>query len=1241
MHGMSRSSAKSVRALYTLPRVLSGQISRRPQRTAFLFESGVGAGIEEEGTRDVVMSHDHKILVEPIPESQMLTGRLFDAPPARQNARSSRSDFIRYFFEVVVPSRILLDRPPRKARSLFSTTRATRMFSIVERTNLGSTVSSKPLMSGERWPLSNREVRVNPAGTGGLRPPPAIATRLLTVAVLTLGLAQSSRADWELWMSPVEEAEFLDQYQADSDPLNSAVAYGDITVGQTFVPSNRSLFRMDFRLSNADDARPGRIKLYYWRGSRKATVQRTPLFEDVVDLSGFDGYRTHSYFPRRQVEPGETYYVEFTGEDRPAYRVAQSAARDDPYSAGRAWKSGPPAPPGLHRDLWFRTFALPQTSATGRSVSRPRVPPERLESSLPLRIASSSTALWFEPENESETVTRRDYMERVKTFADRFRATLFESCRENLYGNALREAFLYRVSCEEGRCNERHARDALGYFERGHAWQFCVPRPDGKARSCKPACSQGANVTFNSIDRPAKAYLWLRSSPTFTARDHIQIRDLLLDRARRLWPNREAGSHNRAMVAAVAYRMVADLFPDIPEAKQWRAYADSVWSAFWDVRDTDEDSAHYSAVVWWPAVLDYVEAARLENEVWSDPAFLRLVDRFARETIPVGVLPNWGDGAGWAPDPSGLIRLFEAAANRTRRSDYRWLAHRLFAYSAGRIRDDWPNGDAYYKRHVDLIHAYLAADESLEPKAPAERREELSANRPTTKMHEHVVESGKAIGAVVRIQASPLVRLELRARTIGDEGPARISLWRWHGTREASINRPPLYQDTFAVPKNGSLQAISAHPFLEVEIGADYYFEVERPSASMIVGTEDRSSTKLALAVFTLKGESSIVTDRVRATRLRKDDVRSPRQHFEFTEERIPDKLVLRSGNDPDDLHATFNLVAEHHHGQSETGALVSLVDGGSVLMTSGPFPYWFFGNVRTPQDESLPFFRRHWGGLYGEPGNGASVEGFADARCVTFASLRFLDPYGWQVRQERRIFFVKNRFLLIRDRFTVPARMSLSAGPLWRARDLASERGGNYFDLYDRQPLHDNYRMRNPERHAMVYFVSRSGLSSDAIEVKAHLPPARCDRGASARIPAECRGGPTFVAFQRWAGEAKPGESLFFDTLILPHGSKRGSHELASGIRELSATDGVALEIEMGSERWLVVDNPSGRVIESPDFTTDAQYLVARSDPNKPFYLLTHEASRVRWRNVAKTWSVPTSVELGGEPTPGRLQGW
>lgn len=1069
----------------------------------------------------------------------------------------------------------------------------------------------------------------------------ADARNLLAALVLLCAAAGGASADFALWLSPTGSSDELDQFQLDHEHAQSAQVNPGKTVGQTFVPTRRSLYRMDFRLDNADDPRPGRIRLYRWRGAHGPTVARPPLFEDVVDLSGSPGYVTRSFFPRIEAVPGKFYYVEFSGPGRRHYRVAQAIAKEDPYAGGRAFAGGRVASKGGYHDLWFRTYGRDAGGAEDFEEGRPTDADGSVDSGRRVRSSSDPRARWYPPPTWSRPVTRGHYLERVENFADRYRTSSLSLCREQLHGNALREAFLYRVSCEEGDCNERHAIDAMSFFRNGHAWQFCAGSDSSGARACASDCVRDAPVGFDRIDRPATAYAWIRESPSLAPRDHELVRELLVDRARRHWPGREIGSHNRAITAAVGYRLVSDLFPDEPEVSDWRAYARDNWNAFWAYRDTYEDSALYNAAVWWPSILAYAEAAGLEERIWSDEGFLALVDRFAAETAPVGVLPNFGDSVGWPTESSGLIWLFEAAAARTQRPEYRWLAHQLFRYSTQRIRDDWPRRDALYMAHPALMGAYFAADETLDPRRPPDRRESVFVSRKAVEPAEARLEAGTSVGATFEATSSPLARIAVGIRNMGDERPARISLWRWRGDRARTMAAKPLYRDSLDQSGPDRLTSRSAFPFLSLQPGARYYFAIDRAEAPLVFEVDRANDGRFSFELFTLAGESSVVTDRVRARRRARDARRAPRQHFELTEERIPDKLVLRSGSDPLDMHALFNLVAGHQHGQAEQGAMISLVDGGSVLVTSGPYPYWYFGGVNAPQDESLPFLRRHWGGRLAQPGDGAVVDRFSDSRAVTVAAFHFLDPSGWQVRQERTLFFVKNRFLLVRDRFVFPHEMAVSAGPLWHAADLAPERGTHFFDVYDRLPLTNVWRVLNPERHALVYFVPRPGTEAEAREAAAYLPPERCASSSGPSVAAECRHGPTFYAAQRWSGTVEAGASRVFDTLIVPHAPRRGAQEVAGGIRVLTATDALALEVDLGRERWLVVDNPTGEPLEHEHLSTDARYLVARTEPGASPYWLTHDASRVRWHDRERTWPVATSVEIGAELPPKRIPRW
>jgi hypothetical protein len=307
------------------------------------------------------------------------------------------------------------------------------------------------------------------------------------------------------------------------------------------------------------------------------------------------------------------------------------------------------------------------------------------------------------------------------------------------------------------------------------------------------------------------------------------------------------------------------------------------------------------------------------------------------------------------------------------------------------------------------------------------------------------------------------------------------------------------------------------------------------------------------------------------------------------------------------------------------------------VILADGPFPYSH--HLRLAEDEAIPLLRRYWGGSYGAPGEHATITRFADSRNATVAWLEWDDPRGWQVRQERRLYFVKNRFLLVRDRFSFPERMGVAVGPVWHVGDLHPRHGVDWYDVYYREPLSNVWKYRNPERYALLYFVPRPGQRSGAFEEASYLPSEGCPRNTrSDTVDARCRSGPPFVVYQRWTGETSPGESRWFDTLLIPHGPELSPADAAARVRVLLAdAERVALEVKVGDETWTILDQPREGVVDVPGLAADARYAILRSAPDRPPYLLAHAATRIEVGDLSYRWPVRTSVELGGYTPPDR----
>jgi hypothetical protein len=484
--------------------------------------------------------------------------------------------------------------------------------------------------------------------------------------------------------------------------------------------------------------------------------------------------------------------------------------------------------------------------------------------------------------------------------------------------------------------------------------------------------------------------------------------------------------------------------------------------------------------------------------MWLDEDFRSLVDRYHEQVLPLGVIPGYGDGSGWAYDATGLIWLFESASTHLRDGRYKWTAHRIFAYNQTRARHAPPRHDSWKHTLFFLAHAYLASDDAIRPTHPQRARSVL------------------------------LTRKQMLRREEKDRGD------------------PPQFGD--------------------------------------------------------------------------------------LTARSIPSKIVFRSGPSENDMTLFVNLLSGYRHGHTNLGALVSLTDRGSVLLSETAFPYANFSLA--PEAESIPFLRRYWGGETAEEDQSVQVTRFQDDENLTTAWFRWSGSQGWNVEQERRIFFVKNRFVWLRDRFTFHSPMYAAAGPLFHFADLHPMRGAHWFNAYYQTPIRNVWRYENPEGYCLIYFVPRPDERAEQVAIDpAFLPPANCERRVADPLPAACRAPPAYYAYQRWTGEAGAGTTKWFDTLLIPSSTPVDPSADAHGtiVDTRVHTEGaVSIEILLDGERWLLLDNPAGEALTRPFIRSDAAFVVAALRQGAEPYLNVHGATFVEVDAVHRSWPSPTSEESG-----------
>jgi hypothetical protein len=981
--------------------------------------------------------------------------------------------------------------------------------------------------------------------------------------------------NWALWESPYRNAEVLDQRQTAED--SGYAMQGAAGVGQTFTPRATPLVRLDLRVKNRADVRPGLLRLWKWAGTPAATRMAPPLFEDVIDLTGRDSYQLRAFYPNLPVEVGAVYYVECSRPTGNGYYLLGAKGDRDLYPDGTLYINDVAR---AGKDLWFKTYTTPRAA-----------PPP------PLLVPSDPALPWTPPGEPGPAVTRADYLAVITDAAAYARRYTTSTDAKYAYCSATYDAVLYRETKDE-----QYAKNVAA-----------ILRNAVRYRAANPPAAIG----FEWMEYPAIAYLLALESPSLTADDHAAIKNLLLDSARKHWPLREHGAMNRSLGSAVTYLLVTRLYPDAPEAAAWRAYAEEVWQEFWVPRDTDEDSGHY-VYLGWRYILEYAMLSGKDDAVWADPAFKALVERTFQHFSPLGADAGFGDALGWAVEWPTAIWLFEKAAAKWRDGKYRWLAQRIFAYHRDHLRDEKLH-IAIYQDTISLAFASIEADETLKPVQPEMPRELLAARQERDDV-DWTPRKTESLGFTFTPTASPLVKLELKARGT-DPKPITVKLWKWQEDYATTTAVPPLFQDTFTC---GAAYAVKAFtPYLPLERGASYYLECGGSAAFELAGTKEamkgaairyRDATTPGALWFrtaTLSPAGSVVTTRRQATLL--PTGQRNMGWYRFEESMAPEKLILRSGYGMDDLFASFNLLSAYGHGHVELGALCQLTDGGAVLLHANDYR-----DDAQDQDESMPVVRRYAGGTMGEPDTRVTMAHFADYRRATVAWADFVDPHGWGVRQQRRFLFAKNRFLLVRDRFTLPEKLHAAVGPVWHGYDVARTTGDNWFDLYWREPRGLAWKYKNPERYVLLWLAPRAGTTVDAWKEPSYNP--------------QYTTAPYVIAQQRII-DAKAETTAWFDSLLLPHGKELAPEAAAANVKVLH-DDGVAIALQVTArgERWLVVDNPTDKRLTAPGLETDAHHLLARTQPGKPDYLLARAATTVKWGAMAYTWAVPVTVEIGGE---------
>jgi hypothetical protein len=307
------------------------------------------------------------------------------------------------------------------------------------------------------------------------------------------------------------------------------------------------------------------------------------------------------------------------------------------------------------------------------------------------------------------------------------------------------------------------------------------------------------------------------------------------------------------------------------------------------------------------------------------------------------------------------------------------------------------------------------------------------------------------------------------------------------------------------------------------------------------------------------------------------------------TDKDVPFKLVFRSGWAPGDLFMLVDLFPRHEpmnptgilgltrHSVPFTQAISSkaVTDHHNMVMVED------LSGTATPVTNPNP----HTVDAYYQQ---VAVERFADRKLATHAVVKVTDYTGFPMTQRREFFFVKNRFVVVRDASRFRERFLARVGPVWRTQRVAAA-GEHWLNTYIAAPVASgNTRLNSLAVDLLVWHAPKEGARLEVL-----------DQGKQDRKYA---GSPLRTRYA-WQGIVEPDQPLRFLQLYLPHDPRVPGRTLAEGIEVVLDAPGqtvLRLAAEKGREEWIVLNTP-GKTIKTDALTTDARQLYLDLRDGKP----------------------------------------
>jgi len=296
--------------------------------------------------------------------------------------------------------------------------------------------------------------------------------------------------------------------------------------------------------------------------------------------------------------------------------------------------------------------------------------------------------------------------------------------------------------------------------------------------------------------------------------------------------------------------------------------------------------------------------------------------------------------------------------------------------------------------------------------------------------------------------------------------------------------------------------------------------------------------------------------------------------NMDMTQKIMPHKVILSSGWNPGDFRMLIEAFPRHD--PLNPTAIVGVMSHGSAMAIMASEKFVSRENAVRIEDlsgEAIYMGKSEYQGIKmlptGYDGMEVEVKRSSDHELATHVTLNVTNYMGYNAEHEREIFFIKNRFAVVRDVTTFQDTFKGRVGPVWNTQHVEMHSGDNWLNTYFSKFYTVNtHTYDNPRHDLLVYHVPKSDCKL-VVEQRNELMNA----GLSS----------SYV----WEGSISPGFKAQFSQVLLPHSPQLSAAEIANRIRVIiDEQDQLVLEIrtDEGSVEWIVLNSQGAELEVSPD---------------------------------------------------------